>query len=48
MNVGVPAGPKQDKVMEAVFAKALREESLEKASLVKFKNELLSGPTDVD
>ena len=29
--------------MDAVFAKALGEESLEKASLVKFKNELLAG-----
>ena len=48
VNVGLPAGPKQDKVMDAVFAKALGEESLEKASLVKFKNELLSGPLDVD
>ena len=48
VNVGLPAGPKQDKVMDAVFAKALGEESLEKASLVKFKNELLAGPLDVD
>ena len=41
VNVQLPRGPDQDRVMSALMAKACEEASLEKKQLVSYKDQLL-------